>query len=180
MEKRVDREGTRAGQIYNKYRFNSAKWLALLAERGNMDNLMLPDLIIWNNTSFLRFRYNEVTYTYEENGDLITLSRMDLSPQFREEFSVISGIYSGAGGIYLSYVANWMDFESKRLLLKLGPDQDCLKSRTFDSLGAVVTDGQNIIVAAEGDLIVMDENLEDIGKVQLEIPNWGGEEKKCS
>jgi hypothetical protein len=51
-------------------------------------------------------------------------------------------------------------------------------SQSFGRLGAIGTDGEHILIAAEGSLILLDRNLNILDRVQLITPNWFSSEKK--
>ncbi len=51
-------------------------------------------------------------------------------------------------------------------------------SKSFGRLGALGTDGEHLLIAAEGSLILLDRNLEILDRVQLISQNWSGSENK--
>ncbi len=51
-------------------------------------------------------------------------------------------------------------------------------SKSFGRLGAIGTDGEHLLIAAEGSLILLERNLEILDRVQLVTHNWFGSENK--
>lgn len=51
-------------------------------------------------------------------------------------------------------------------------------SKSFGRLGALGTDGEHLLIAAESSLILLDRNLEILDRVQLIPQNWLGSENK--
>ena len=143
----------------------------------SMDTLVLPDLITWNDKCFMILKFNTGTHTYEKNGDVISLSMLKLSSPVQEAFFCISKIISGAGNIYIcSFIDRGITPSKEKRkcsIFKVGHNFQSLESKIFENIGDVVMDSSVIIISADGNLIIMDETLQDLGTVKLGIDIYG-------
>ncbi|MBR8839842.1 MAG: hypothetical protein DSM106950_39045 [Stigonema ocellatum SAG 48.90 = DSM 106950] len=84
------------------------------------------------------------------------------------------------------YIFIGLNEQKKSLLVRLDAPTSLLPqrsmgnslSKSFGRIGAIGTDGEHLLIAAEGSLILLERNLEILDRVQLVTQNWLGSEKK--
>ena len=135
----------------------------------------LPNLLIESETQLIQFAYNTQTQQYESQST-VNLEEIHESQHSWELLSLPDSIIVGQN---IEIRPNRQETnQSQSKVIKLSKSLEKVQVHECTDVAAIASDGKNIFLCDEGQLVALNKDLKILDKVDLELEGRGWRKKK--